>query len=344
MQHIGNLAEDKSYPQKERSKFKGWYLKWTMGRIPVLVCLALEVLSPAKILSKTFQNEDVDPVATVSLLNQVKQQLRRIERKDFEQLPTVKRFLDRVTEEDGSYVFHDVKLKQFQQGKETGRRYKDEWVQLITEAIEKRLESHDSAADIYAPTILNTEAWVRNDEDKEFGVEALSALYDVYKSPLESAGFSGSLSDLIEQWEILCHYTLQYLAPTTTDYRVVWRKIFQSSRRSSWKLVLLLVELLFSLPMSNAKVERMFSLMNRIKTDSRSSLSKEVLSALIRICMEGPECADFDAISSMTLWNDVVKARRPSQKKQKREYKQREKKSMPTTLVDESSSSEDETR
>ena len=74
-----------------------------MGRIPVLVCLALEVLSPAKILSKTFQNEDVDPVATVSLLNQVKQQLRRIERKDFEQLPTVKRFLDRVTEEDGSY-------------------------------------------------------------------------------------------------------------------------------------------------------------------------------------------------------------------------------------------------
>ena len=74
------------------------------------------------------------------------------------------------------------------------------------------------------------------------------------------------------------------------------------------------------------------------------TLSKEVLSALIRICMEGPECADFDAISSMTLWNDAVKARRPSQKKQKREYKQREKKSMPTTLVDESSSSEDETR
>ena len=34
-----------------------------------------------------------------------------------------------------------------------------------------------------------------------------------------------------------------------------------------------LVELIFSIPISNAKVERLFSLMNRVKTDSRAALS-----------------------------------------------------------------------
>jgi hypothetical protein len=51
-------------------------------------------------------------------------------------------------------------------------------------------------------------------------------------------------------------------------------------------MVLLLVELLLSIPISNAKVERMFSLMNRVKTDFRASLTENTLNNLIRIRME----------------------------------------------------------
>ena len=168
-----------------------------------------------------------------------------------------------------------------------------------------------------------------------FDVEAMTELYDFYRIPLERAGFDGSLSDLLEQWENLCDYTVKYLNPQSTDYRITWRKIFQSSRRDTWTLVLLLVELLFSLPFSNAKVERLFSLMNRIKTDSRSSLSQKTLKNLVLICMEGPDSNDFDAIPAMTLWNDAVKARRPAQKtKGKRKYKKRVKKTKSTTLME----------
>jgi hypothetical protein len=40
-----------------------------------------------------------------------------------------------------------------------------------------------------------------------------------------------------------------------------------------WAMVRLLVELIFSFAISNAKVERLFFLMNRVKTDSQAALS-----------------------------------------------------------------------
>ena len=56
MQHLENMTEDESFPAKERTKFKGWHKKWTMGRIPILACVAIELFAPAKILSKSFQS------------------------------------------------------------------------------------------------------------------------------------------------------------------------------------------------------------------------------------------------------------------------------------------------
>ena len=121
MQHIANLVEDKSYPQKERNKFKHWYQKWTCNKIPILVSLATEVLTPAKILSKTFQNEDVDAAGTEGLIKQTKQSLNRTQRKEFDQLPTVKSFFERV-KEDGKHTFQDVVLTRFEQSKESAKK------------------------------------------------------------------------------------------------------------------------------------------------------------------------------------------------------------------------------
>ena len=67
-------------------------------------------------------------------------------------------------------------------------------------------------------------------------------------------------------------------------------------------MVLLLVELLLSIPISNAKVERMFSLMNRVRTDFRASLSENTLNNLIRIQMEGPPLEEFDPTPAIQLW------------------------------------------
>ena len=141
MQHLENLSEDKSYPAKERQTFKGWYNKWTKARIPLLACVSVEVLAPAGILLKAFQSKDIDVVATDSLLSQCKLQLQRIERKPFEELPTVRRFLEKVkVDDDGKSKFQDVVLKDFDRGKESARNLKSTWASVISKTIQLRLE------------------------------------------------------------------------------------------------------------------------------------------------------------------------------------------------------------
>ena len=52
-----------------------------------------------------------------------------------------------------------------------------------------------------------------------------------------------------------------------------WRKIFAAPRTKSWSDVLLMIRLLFIVPVSNAKLERMFSKLKREKSSFRCSLS-----------------------------------------------------------------------
>ena len=55
------------------------------------------------------------------------------------------------------------------------------------------------------------------------------------------------------------------------------------------------IEILLLLPVSNAKVERGFSSMRRIKTDRRSQLGERTLDNLMRISVDGPAVSDFSS-------------------------------------------------
>ena len=51
-------------------------------------------------------------------------------------------------------------------------------------------------------------------------------------------------------------------------------------------------------PVTNSKLERLFSLMNRVKTDWRSSLSRDRLDVLLRISEDGPHLEEFNPDAS----------------------------------------------
>ena len=113
-----NLTEDKTYSSDDRSKFKGWVRKWTEARVPLLIALFIEILTPAKLLSKCFQDDDIDVVGSINLIQRIKGQLERIEWKQFHELLTVKRTSDKIKEEDGKYVFHGITLKGYVKARE----------------------------------------------------------------------------------------------------------------------------------------------------------------------------------------------------------------------------------
>ena len=137
MQYLESLSEDKSYQSKERATFKGCLIKWIEAHITILPCVSVEVLAPAKILSKVFQSEDVDVVQVESLFKGCKTQLSRVQRKLFDELPTVKQFLENVKKQEvSSFIYEDVKLKDFITGKEISICVKNEWASKIAAAIE----------------------------------------------------------------------------------------------------------------------------------------------------------------------------------------------------------------
>lgn len=79
--------------------------------------------------------------------------------------------------------------------------------------------------------------------------------------------------------------------------------------------------LLLSLPASNAKLERVFSQLNVVKTNKRTSLTNESLDDLLLLTSDSVPLKDFcpdDAINFW--WRDKV--RRPHQSSRKR-YKKR---------------------
>lgn len=125
---------------------------------------------------------------------------------------------------------------------------------------------------------------------------------------------------------------------TPTPYQRVWRGILDSSRKAQWNMILMLVELLFTMPISNAKVERLFSLMNRIKTDCHATLSESTLNNLITIHMEGPEFQDYNPTPAIQAWLSSA-ARRPNQRPRKN-YKSRDSTTTSTVLIEESSTDE----
>lgn len=86
--------------------------------------------------------------------------------------------------------------------------------------------------------------------------------------------------------------------------------------------LLLVSELLFSLPFTNAKVERTFSNLKVIKNDRRTSLLTSTLDDLMEITCEGPPMEVFSAEHAVKIWWEDC-TRRPNQRPRK-EYRPRE--------------------
>ena len=101
-----------------------------------------------------------------------------------------------------------------------------------------------------------------------------------------------------------------------------------------------MIELLFCLPISNAAVERLFSLMKRLKTSIRSSLGQTRLSNIIRIKLHGPSLSEFDPTAAIDRWFKKC-TRRMSEQNRKPYKSQKELGKKVKVLIDEPLSEEE---
>ena len=95
------------------------------------------------------------------------------------------------------------------------------------------------------------------------------------------------------------------------NYRKVWWKLFNNSDCVRWNNILSLIEMLFTIPVSDGHLERCFSQMKVLKTDKRCSLSEKRLDKLLHIHLESPPLGQWDAKGAVQLWWQD-KTRRPT--------------------------------
>ena len=147
------------------------------------------------------------------------------------------------------------------------------------------------------------------------------------------------MDEIHAEYCALLHYAVEYISLSTLEYRAVWWRLFHAPSASEWANALVLIELLFSLPASNGKLERVFSQLNIIKSDKRVQLSNETLNDLLTISMNTDSLDCFDPDPAIDLWwNDKV--RRPNPKVRK-PYQKRQRQSS-SSFEPESSSDSDE--
>ena len=75
-----------------------------------------------------------------------------------------------------------------------------------------------------------------------------------------------------------------------------------------------MIKLLFTVPVSNAKLKRMFSKLKRAKTNFRCSLDVKRLESILRIMDEGTGWETFDPMPVIKKWS-TVKVRRTNEEK-----------------------------
>ena len=76
-------------------------------------------------------------------------------------------------------------------------------------------------------------------------------------------------------------YATQFISLSTLEYQAVWWRIFLAPNALEWSNILTLVQLLFTLPVSNVKLERIFSTLKILMVDKQSSLGNDLLDDLL---------------------------------------------------------------
>ena len=175
--------------------------------------------------------------------------------------------------------------------------------------------------------------------EEESDMAAIDRLVARFATPLEAAQAD---TDVIKTGFCdMIAYAVQYIALSSLEYHSVWWRFFHAPNSTDWVNVLVLAELLFSLPASNGKLEQVFSILGTVKVDKCSRLTNESLDDLLLLKSGSTPLASFNADPSINLWWSA-KARRPSQKERK-EYRPYSSNRPSTSRAQEDSSEDSET-
>ena len=163
---------------------------------------------------------------------------------------------------------------------------------------------------VHATSIADFKGWPDKEGSVKFGDNKINSLVQHFTSVLHESG--ADVSKIPDEWTALKAGV--YSEPSWSNYikSVTWSQL---NRKYGKELpnVLMLVDLILSLPASTAECERGFNVMKQIKSDWRSTLSTEAINDLMIVLLLSPDIKDFDPQKAIDLWaTSGFRQRRPN--------------------------------
>ena len=314
--HIATLSEDRSVNSVDRAKLKGYHKKWVEAKYVLGCAIFIDLLSPCSMFSRAMQNDEIDILGALTGVLQTLKETNRLGSKGIEQWPTYAATMRKIVlegEENDSAMYQCQELKNYSAAASFYTSKHKEYADRIVQCIKSRLSWSDLDLMRAIIFVLSTHGWEKALEE-ENDMQAVDHLVQRFATPLERAGVE--TDEVTREFREMITYATQYIALSVLDHHSVWWRLFHAPCSSEWTNALALAKLLFSLPASNGKLERIFSLLKIIKVNKRSLLSNEALDDLLLLNSDKTPLEKFDPNPAIDLWLSS-KPRRLSQKARK---------------------------
>lgn len=326
--HLHSMANDSSLETTDQAKLKSFHQRWTQGKILIGCALYVDVLKAPSLLSLSLQENETDRISGIKHILNTMEILQLLKNTNACEWPTVTTVLAAIVEEENSKSYQGVALADFTSSTVSqcsGMALEDlytlddnlkDWLvwsdTKLLDAILSFLDTRRWAAvkinasgnaDVSNGVGYNGETAAKSRPDNKKVTEikdAVTYIVAIFREPLEVKGADlCSINDELEEMFTFCSCYVDVLAE---DYNKIWYKLFTAHDSHKWCNVLLISELLFSLPFASSKVERTLTKLNLVKAEHRHMLTSGILDDLMEINIEGPPIDSFTADHAMQLW------------------------------------------
>ena len=316
MMHLEELANNDSQIEK-RDQIRGYLNKWENGKYPISMAVYLDVLSVLTRMSLSEQKEQHDPVKAVRRIQEFRWTMVKLHghvrdaldndelsQAEKSRLTYYNKFRSEVTFEmdENAYVYQGRKLKNFEASERTVSTIYQSTIAALSDAVSSRFESL-STCPVFKNLvdILDCTKWPPDTTQLlSYGDSNMTELVKHFAPLLEHN--SCNIAEIPAEWDILKNRLRQFIHPNSS-YLDTWSGVLISAEfRKECANVLHIIELLLITPFSNAKLERMFSTMGRVKTDWRNRLGRDRLEANLRISQECESIDDFCPNGAIESW------------------------------------------
>ena len=320
--HLTTLSQDRAVTAADRAKPSGYLRKWCDCKVLIGCAMYAEIIKAPSLLSLTLQGDALHILSGINHIVKAVNSLLCLSKQDPLEWSHVKILLSKVSAEGSHKIYQGCTLSNF--GEQELARCSSQAISDLTQLdgkIRERLQWSDMRLLRSILVFLDTRTWALYerqrllDDATEQGnmddiIMATDYILSLFRVLLEAKG--ACLSSFNDELEDIVGFARKYLNIMTEDYKKVWYKLHATPDSRNWPTVLLLSELLFSLPFTTSAVERVFSKLKVIKTDRRSRLLTATVDDLLEINVEGPSLEEFSSEAAVSLWWDD-RIRRPSQ-------------------------------